>query len=114
MENVLSEARKYFVQVNICIFIISLVLINCFQFKTESITATYAGQPRQITFEYRDPWKWILALIQDESLAPWNMWNAVRKFYCHGDCEERIYDEPNTGDVWWEVDVSHILVLLLL
>jgi hypothetical protein len=25
---------------------------------------------------------------------------------CHCDPEERIYDEPNTGDVWWEVDVS--------
>jgi hypothetical protein len=80
--------------------------------------ATYEDQPRQITFEYRDPWKWILALIQDESLAPWNMWNAVKKFYCHGDNEERIYDEPNTADVWWEVDVSfshfsaHFFVIL--
>lgn len=59
-----------------------------------------------------------MALIRDESLAPWNMWNAVRKFYCHGDNEERIYDEPNTADVWWEVDVSvshfsaHFFVIL--
>ena len=79
---------------------------NRYQFQTESVTATYEGWPRQITFEYRDPWKWILALIQDDSLAPWHMWNAVKKFYCCGDHEERIYDEPNTGDVWWEVDVS--------
>ena len=50
-----------------------------------------------------------MALIQDESLAPWNMWNAVKKFYCCGDHEERIYDEPNTGDVWWEVDVSRLV-----
>ncbi|KAH9955792.1 hypothetical protein BGW80DRAFT_1188200 [Lactifluus volemus] len=89
MERVLSKARTYFVQ-----------------FKSGTITATYEDQPREITFEYRDPWKWILALIQDESLVPWNMWNAVKKFYCQGDHEERIYDEPNTADVWWEVDVS--------
>lgn len=34
------------------------------------------------------------------------MWNAVRKSYCSGDFEERIYDEPNTADTWWDVDVS--------
>ncbi|KAF8263166.1 hypothetical protein EI94DRAFT_1598659 [Lactarius quietus] len=79
MENVLAKARKYFVQ------------------------------PRQITFEYRDPWKWILALIQDESLAPWNMWNSIKKFYCCGDVEDRMYDEPNTGDGWWEVDVGCLI-----
>lgn len=38
------------------------------------------------------------------------MWNAVQKFYCSGDFEERVYDEPNTADTWWNVDVStHIL-----
>ena len=34
------------------------------------------------------------------------MWNSVRKYYCAGDLEERIYDEPNTADAWWDVDVS--------
>ena len=34
------------------------------------------------------------------------MWNAVQKYYCAGDFEERIYDEPNTADTWWNVDVS--------
>jgi hypothetical protein len=34
------------------------------------------------------------------------MWNSVQKFYCCGDHEERIYDEPNTADTWWQVDVS--------
>jgi hypothetical protein len=33
------------------------------------------------------------------------MWNAVRKYYCSGDVEERIYDEPNTADTWWNIDV---------
>ncbi len=34
------------------------------------------------------------------------MWNSVKKYYCCGDHEERIYDEPNTADTWWAVDVS--------
>jgi len=34
------------------------------------------------------------------------MWNAVQKYYCSGDFQERIYDEPNTADTWWNVDVS--------
>ena len=76
----------------------------------------YEGRDHQITFEYRDPWEWILALVQDESLVPWNMWNSVKKFFCHGDHEEQIYDKPNTADIWWEVDVSNpkIQVFLVL
>jgi len=41
------------------------------------------------------------------------MWNAVQKYYCAGDFEERIYDEPNTADTWWNVDVSLISVAVL-
>jgi len=48
----------------------------------------------------------MLSIVQDESLAPMAMWNSVRKYYCAGDLEERIYDEPNTADTWWDVDVS--------
>lgn len=44
--------------------------------------------------------------MQDESLATTHMWNSVQKYYCYGDHEERIYDEPNTADTWWAVDVS--------
>ncbi|KAF8804428.1 hypothetical protein BYT27DRAFT_7106461 [Phlegmacium glaucopus] len=89
MDKVLSKARKYFVQ-----------------FKQDTVTATYQGKVSEFTFEYRDPWEWILSVVQDESLAPMAMWNAVRKYYCKGDFEERLYDEPNTADTWWNVDVS--------
>ncbi len=36
------------------------------------------------------------------------MWNSVQKFHCTGEKEERIIDEPNTGDSWWKVDVGPI------
>ena len=82
--------------------------ISCSQFKSDVVTASYKGTAYRFIFEYRDPWEWILSVIQEESLAPVTMWNAVWKFYCSGDFEERIYDEPNTADTWWNVDVSLI------
>jgi hypothetical protein len=48
------------------------------------------------------------------------MWNSVKKYYCCGDHEEHIYDEPNTADTWWAVDMSssgpwthHLLIISL-
>jgi hypothetical protein len=105
MDKVLSKARKYFVQVSRNESI-AHPFLRLHQFKHDSVTATYQGKVSEFTFEYRDPWEWILSVVQDESLAPMAMWNAVRKYYCTGDVEERIYDEPNTADTWWNVDVS--------
>ena len=68
--------------------------------------ATHQGKVFKFTFEYQDPWEWMLSIVQDESLVPMAMWNSVWKYYCAGDLEECIYDEPNTADTWWDVDVS--------
>ena len=76
------------------------------QFKKETVTATYLGKSFKFVFEYRDPWEWILSVIQGESLAPMAVWNSEQKYYCTGDFEDRILDEPNTADTWWNVDVS--------
>ncbi|KAJ3488350.1 hypothetical protein NLJ89_g11626 [Agrocybe chaxingu] len=74
------------------------------QFKRETVSASYRGKIYEFEFEYRDPWEWILALIRDESLAPMSMWNSVKKFHGSKGHEERIFDEPNTADTWWNVD----------
>ncbi|KAF9034770.1 hypothetical protein BJ165DRAFT_1604623 [Panaeolus papilionaceus] len=91
MDDVLSRARKH-----------------CVQFKTDSVTLSYEGIERTYEFEYRDPWEWILSIIQDESLAPSATWNSARKFYCStaSGSEERIYDEPYTADTWWGIDTQ--------
>lgn len=73
-----------------------------------TISGTLDGKVQTFTFDYRDPWKWILSLVQDKSLAPMSMWNSVRKYYCCGDFKKRIYDEPNTADTWWAIDVSFV------
>ncbi len=36
---------------------------------------------------------------------PVHMWNSVKKYYCEGSFEEQIFDEPNTAETWWNVDV---------
>ncbi len=107
MDKVLSKARKCFVQVNRD-QLPSPSLIRCSQFKSDVVTANFQGKAYKFPFEYRDPWQWTLSIIQDESLAPIAMWNAVQKYHCSGDFEERIYNEPNTADTWWHVDVSRI------
>ena len=56
-------------------------------------------------FEYRDPWEWIVETVQDKTLAPFYMWNSIRKYFCSGFREERMVDEINTADIWWTVDV---------
>jgi Plavaka transposase len=111
MEKVLAKARKHTVQVRVvftCSTMQSLIK-SIEQFTSATVTGTLDGNVHSFTFEFRDPWKWILSLIRDESLAPMNMWNSVRKYYCCGNHEERIYDEPNTADTWWDIDVSFFL-----
>jgi len=49
----------------------------------------------------------MLSVVQDESLVPMAMWNAVQKYYCKGDFEERLYDEPNTADTWCRCEFTY-------
>ncbi len=72
------------------------------------MSGTYQGRHFEFKFQHRDPWEYILSLIQDKSLASVSCWNSVRKLYCcsTGNIEDRIIDEPNTTDTWWEIDVS--------
>ncbi len=86
--------------------LIQVTILMTFQFKSDSVAVEYQGEVHKFDFEYRDPWEWILALIHDESLAPLCMWNSVQKFHCTGEKEERVVDEPNTGDSWWKADVG--------
>ena len=117
MERVLAKARKHTVQVHV-VFTYSTMHFRSLiksteQFTTATVSGTLDGKVHSFTFEYRDPWEWILSLVQDESLAPMNMWNSVRKYHCCGEYEARIYDEPNTADIWWAIDVSFLPVSML-
>ncbi|PPQ87069.1 hypothetical protein CVT25_000049 [Psilocybe cyanescens] len=87
MDAALLQARKYIVQ-----------------FKCEEVSAEFDGKVYNFKFQYRDPWDYISSLVNDESLMSVHMWNSVKKYYCEGDFEEQIFDEPNTAETWWNVD----------
>ena len=72
------------------------------------MSATYQGKHFEFEFQYHDPWEYVLNLIQDKSLASVSCWNSVRKFYCCSmeNIEDRVIDEPNMADTWWEINVS--------
>ncbi|KDR80462.1 hypothetical protein GALMADRAFT_117237, partial [Galerina marginata CBS 339.88] len=87
MDAALFSARKYVVQ-----------------FKCDEVFAEFNGKVYNFKFKYRDPWDYISSLAGDESLMSVHMWNSVKKYYCEGDFEEQIYDEPNTAETWCNVD----------
>jgi len=72
------------------------------------VSALYQGVEYQFKFEYRDPWQWILSLIQDPNLANISCFHSVQKFYCEGDLTERLFDEPNTARAWETIDVRNM------
>lgn len=76
------------------------------------MSVPYQGKTYDFDFQFRDPWEYIVSLVSDESLAAVNIWNSVRKYYCEGDFEDELFDEPNTAETWWKVDVSVFLYAL--
>jgi hypothetical protein len=88
---------------------------NCpSQFKHEEVTAEFNEEVYTFPFQYRDPWQYISCLVSDESLMSVHMWNSVKKMYCEGNFEERLFDEPNTAETWWDVDVRSYYYFFLL
>lgn len=75
-------------------------------FRTGTVAAEYKGQMREFTFPYRDPWEWIVMLLQDPTLALELHLFSCRKYFCdtENDIEERLIDEPWTADAWASVD----------
>ncbi|KZT35401.1 hypothetical protein SISSUDRAFT_990606 [Sistotremastrum suecicum HHB10207 ss-3] len=65
------------------------------------------GETVKFQFYWRDPWEWIQTLVCDPSLASEIQWYPRRKFYHDGQRKTRIYDDVDSGDLWWRVQ-SHI------
>ncbi|KZW01927.1 hypothetical protein EXIGLDRAFT_760523 [Exidia glandulosa HHB12029] len=75
-------------------------------FQSGSITENWNGRPMTFSFEYRDPWAWILSLVKDPALAAVSNWHAFRKFYCSDGNEERWYDHPKSATRCWDIEDS--------
>lgn len=70
------------------------------------MTEEWNGRQMTYTFEYRDPWLWILSLVKDPVLASLSNWHAFQKFLCSDGKEERWYDHPKSATRCWEIEVS--------
>ncbi|KAJ7651825.1 hypothetical protein B0H17DRAFT_1269904 [Mycena rosella] len=84
----------------------SAISTQSLQFQTAEISADFEGKTYKFQFQYRDPWKWILDPVTDPLLAPHFKWHPVKKILHEDGCTTQIYDEPNTGRLWWRVQDS--------
>ncbi|KAG2065452.1 hypothetical protein BDR04DRAFT_1130398 [Suillus decipiens] len=70
--------------------------------KTE-ITVPYKKENRVYTVHSLPLWEWALDLLDNPLLAPHFVWDAQRVYKHNGADFERFYNEPWTGDRWWDV-----------
>jgi hypothetical protein len=54
-------------------------------------------------------WEWALDLLDTPALAPHFVWDAQRIYKHNGTEFEHFYNEPWTGDQWWDVQVLHFI-----
>ncbi|KAF8582961.1 hypothetical protein K439DRAFT_1617875 [Ramaria rubella] len=73
------------------------------QFQSGTVMATFNGEEHTFEFQFRDPWKWILNLTTDPSLASSILWYPVEKTLHENGTQTRLYDEINSGNTWWEI-----------
>ncbi|KAK6988973.1 hypothetical protein R3P38DRAFT_3331734 [Favolaschia claudopus] len=65
------------------------------------------GKRYEVQVEFRDPWELMKRWACDESLVGVSTWHSQRKYLCMDgaiDLANPLYDEPWTGETWWEVD----------
>ncbi|KAG1859232.1 hypothetical protein F4604DRAFT_1882756 [Suillus subluteus] len=70
-------------------------LCKAWEHATEQVTPTHA----------LPLWEWALDLLDTPVLAPHFVWDAQRVYKHNGTEFERFYNEPWTGDRWWDVQV---------
>ncbi|KAF8520305.1 hypothetical protein JB92DRAFT_3285845 [Gautieria morchelliformis] len=73
------------------------------QFQEDSISATFEGIKKTFDFHFRDPWKWLLHLVTDLTLASSIIYYPVKKILHENGTSTRLYDEINSGQTWWDI-----------
>lgn len=68
----------------------------------------YKREPRTYEVHLRPIWSWVVDLLNNPVLAPYFVWDAEHVYKHNGSEFERFYDEPWTGDRWWDVQVGFI------
>lgn len=69
--------------------------------------AEYDGEEHEFDVWVRPLWKWCIDLLTKHGLSHKMHWDAERNFKYDGEVYTRFYDEPWTGDAWWDKQVSY-------
>jgi hypothetical protein len=73
---------------------------------------TYKKKEQVYEVHARPIWDWALDLLDNPLLAPQFVWDACR-VYKRNDTEfEHFFDEPWTGDRWWDIQVHNSCLFL--
>ncbi|KAF8263920.1 hypothetical protein EI94DRAFT_1806512 [Lactarius quietus] len=72
-----------------------------FEYKT--ISVPYGSVDHEFTVPHRPLWNWANDLILDAQLAPHFEWDAQKVFKHDGENTTRVYDEPWTANVFWDI-----------
>ncbi|KAJ7060849.1 hypothetical protein C8F01DRAFT_1369721 [Mycena amicta] len=86
LQGLLEKSRKYVVK-----------------FESEDFTEEIDGEERTFTAYFRDPWKFILELVTDPSLANDIVWYPYRKYLVIDGAHQRLRDEAYSADLWWDM-----------
>jgi hypothetical protein len=66
---------------------------------------TYKKNEQVYEVHARPIWDWALDLLDNPLLAPHFVWDACRVYKHNGAQFERFFNEPWTGDRWWDIQV---------
>ncbi|KAK0493602.1 hypothetical protein EDD18DRAFT_1107980 [Armillaria luteobubalina] len=77
-------------------------------FKKEELSLQYQDETQLYDVHFQPLWEWTLNLLNDETLSPHFVWDAVKIFQLDEKTNTKmwIFDEPWTGNVLWEVQSS--------
>jgi hypothetical protein len=108
LQTSLSAARRFGIQVCFTLYIYIFVksIDMLLKFTDGDVNHVFRGQTFTFKFKYRNPWLWLLDLLCDPTLCDKIMWFPVQKILNNGYKTTRIFDDLNTGDAWWEIQVS--------
>jgi hypothetical protein len=82
------------------------------QFSQKEISVEYKDEELNYSVWIRPVWQWCRELLLDPLILPEFRWDAERVFKFNGERFERMIDEPWTGNMWWELQVIILLIVV--
>ncbi|KAG1725468.1 hypothetical protein EDD22DRAFT_982843 [Suillus occidentalis] len=75
-------------------------------FSKHNVAVTYKKNEQVYEVHARPIWDWALDLLDNPLLAPHFVWDACRVYKHNGAQFEHFFNEPWTGDRWWDIQSS--------